>query len=143
MGALGFTSSMGLFFKLIRPLLGFFILKFDRMTAPRPPFRTPEEQRKLDAATAHLTLYQLEACPFCVKVRREILRRGLHVRMKDIKRDPVAAEELLAGGKIDQGPCLRIDSKAGSHWMYESSEIISYLGKEYPLQGTNAETAKA
>ena len=124
---------MGIFFKIVRPILGFFILMIDRLTAPRPPFRTPEEQRALDASSANLTLYHLNACPFCVKVRREILRRGLLVKMKEINQVPGAAEELVVGGKLDQTPCLRIDSKTGDRWMYESSEIVEYLGREFPL----------
>lgn len=104
----------------------------DRLTAPRPPFRTPEAQRELDARTSGLTLYQLEACPFCVKVRREMLRLGLNVRMRDIRRDEKAAAELIAGGKLDQAPCLRIESSSGVQWMYESSVINEYLAKNFP-----------
>lgn len=115
----------------IRAVLGFFILLGHRLTAPKSPERLPEAQEKLNEATSGLTLYHLEACPFCVKVRRQILRQGLVIRMKEIKKDPQAARELIEGGKLDQAPCLRIDSAAGTQWMYESSVINSYLVNNY------------
>lgn len=118
---------------VIRGVLGFIILGVDRLTAPRPPFRTPEEQRSLDTHTSGLTLYHLEACPFCVKVRREILRRGLNIRSREIRQDEGAGEELITGGKIDQVPCLRIGSAEGVQWMYESSVINEYLAKNFPI----------
>jgi len=113
--------------KIVRSVIGSLILMLDRLTAPKPPVRTPEEQKKLDEATAGWTLYHLLACPFCVKVRRQILRQGLTIRMRDIARDEGASAELLAGGKIDQVPCLRIDRKDGTEWMYESDAINAFL----------------
>jgi len=117
--------------KGIRAFLGFFILWGDRLTAPRPPTRSAEAQRKLDAQTAGLTLYQLEACPFCVKVRRQMIRQGLMIQMKEIRKDPQANRELIEGGKQDQVPCLRIDASAGTQWLYESSAINEYLVKNF------------
>jgi glutaredoxin len=118
--------------KLIRAALKPLVLAYDRLTAPKPPKRGSEEQAKLDQATERLTLYQLVACPFCVKVR-QLLRQGLTVKMKDIRADEAAHAELMAGGKLDQVPCLRIESETGTQWMYESTAINSYLEKEFPL----------
>lgn len=122
---------MGYILKGIRAFLGFFILLGDRLTAPRPPARSAEAQRSLDAKTSGLTLYHLEACPFCVKVRRQMLRQGLMIRMKEIRKDSQASRELIEGGKQDQVPCLRIDSASGAQWMYESTAINEYLVKNF------------
>jgi glutaredoxin len=83
---------------------------------------------KIEQETKDWRLYQLVACPFCVKVRRELVRLGLDLRVFDIK-DPKFHAELMAGGKIDQVPCLMIPSSTGGEvkWIYESDEIISFL----------------
>ncbi len=128
---------MGLILKGIRSGLGFIILTLDRLTAPRPPVRTPEEQRTLDGRTASLALYELNACPFCVKVRREVLRRGLMIKKFDVGVDSQAAKVLLEGGKQDQVPCLRISGKNGDEWLYESSAINEYLAKNFPIPSAN------
>jgi hypothetical protein len=48
--------------------------------------------------------------------------------MKEINADPLFQEELMAGGKIDQVPCLRYrDSMGAEKWMYESSDINAFL----------------
>ncbi len=117
--------------KLVRTLLKPVILGLDRLTAPNPPKRDPIVQKALDARTANLTLYHLQACPFCVKVRRQIRRQGLNIRMKEIAEDRAAWDELMAGGKLDQAPCLRIDEGGKSTWMYESSDINAYLEKTF------------
>lgn len=112
---------------LIRKVLGFIILLLDRLTSPTPVVRDAVTQKMLDEKTARFTLYHLEACPFCVKVRRQIRRLNLKITMKEIARDPAAGVELIAGGKLDQAPCLRIDSAAGTQWMYESTVINLFL----------------
>jgi len=79
-----------------------------------------------------LTLYQLEACPFCVKVRREMKRLSIQMPIRDVGKDPGAQQELMAGGKIDQVPCLKIEApNSPVQWMYESSDINAYLQKRF------------
>jgi glutaredoxin len=118
--------------QIIRAVLGFLILTWDRLTPPKPMVREPGRQKAVEAETAAFTLYQLEACPFCVKVRREIRRLNLPIPMKDIGKDPEASRELLAGGKLDQVPCLRITPPAGEvQWMYESSAINAFLRERF------------
>nr|WP_239017376.1 glutaredoxin [Seongchinamella sediminis] len=51
----------------------------------------------VDQQTAGLALYQYEACPFCVKVRRAMKRNGLNIETRDVKRSDSAREELQAG----------------------------------------------
>lgn len=119
---------MKLVLKLIRAVLGAAILFLDRLFRPRPLERAPELQKKIDAETAKLSIYQFVSCPFCVKVRRAARRLGLNIRYRDVNTDPAAEKELLAGGGEYQVPCLRIEKEDGSvQWMYESSDIIRYL----------------
>jgi hypothetical protein len=115
--------------KLIRSVLGFLILMLDRIFTPKVEVkRAPETQQALDQRLSGWTLYHLEACPFCVKVRREMKRLAVSIPMKEINDDPRFQEELMAGGKIDQVPCLRYqDSTGAEKWMYESSDINAFL----------------
>lgn len=117
--------------KLVRAIVGAFILGVDRLTAPKAPNRDSKTQTELDQRTRNLTLYHLEACPFCVKVRRQIRRQGLRIAMKDIRRDVGADAELVAGGKLDQVPCLRIERDGATEWLYESAAINRYLQTQF------------
>ncbi len=118
--------------KLIRLVLGAIILFFDRVFTPTSMSRTPEAQAQADLRVKSLVLYQLNACPFCVKVRRELKRLGISVALKDIGKDPQAHQELMAGGKEDQAPCLKITKPDQSvQWLYESTDIVNYLRAEF------------
>jgi hypothetical protein len=65
-----------------------------------------------------------------VKVRRQMKRRAVNIPMKEINEAPSNYQELMAGGKIDQVPCLRYRDDAGAvHWMYESDDINAFLAK--------------
>jgi glutaredoxin len=123
--------------RIIRAILGFFILTWDRLTSPEPIPRDPARAKAIADETATWTFYHLEACPFCVKVRREIRRLNLPIRMKDIGREADAARELVEFGKLDQVPCLRIDAASGkpgdARWMYESSAINGFLRGRFPV----------
>lgn len=114
--------------KIIRVILGAIILFLDWITTPRGIKRTPELQKQIDDKTAKLALYHFKACPFCVKVRREMKRKSLNIAMYDVKRDELRRQELLDGGGRVKVPCLRIENEAGDvQWMYESSDIVDYL----------------
>lgn len=117
--------------KAVRRLLGRLILFIDRLTLPKPPKHTPERQAELDAATAHLALYQYRACPFCVKVRRAIRRLGLNIELRDALNDPEHRHALEREGGKAQVPCLRIDEGDKTTWLYESSDIIAWLEKRF------------
>ncbi len=74
------------------------------------------------------TLYHFTTCPFCIKVRAFLWRKGLRIASKNIHSDEAIRQELIAGGGKQQVPCLRIEDEAGQvRWMYESSEIIAYF----------------
>ena len=117
--------------KIIRLVLGKIILAWDSIFSPTSMTRDPVKQAEVDKETASMTLYQLVACPFCVKVRRQIKRLGLKIALKDID-DPVVHLELMTGGKQDQVPCLHIQDASGIvTWMYESSDINEYLVQRF------------
>ncbi len=117
---------------LIRFILGKLILFFNWLFSPRSTRRDSDAQAAIDAQTASLVLYQYEACPFCVKVRRAMKRHALNIETRDVKRSDAAREELLAGGGNLKVPCLRIeDADQGYQWMYESSDIVHYLESRF------------
>ncbi len=112
---------------VIRWVLGRLILLFDWVFTPRGVKRSAEDQRIIDQQTASLALYQYQACPFCVKVRRAMKRNSLNIETRDAKRNELYKNELLEkGGKL-KVPCLKIQENGEERWMYESSDIISYL----------------
>lgn len=112
---------------VVRWILGRLILTLNWLFTPRGIKRSVEDQSAVDAKTANLSLYQYEACPFCVKVRRAMKRNSLKVEIRDAKRNETYKSELLEkGGKL-KVPCLRIEENGEARWMYESSEIINFL----------------
>ncbi|WP_206483519.1 glutaredoxin [Thalassotalea sp. G2M2-11] len=113
---------------ILRWIIGRIILFFDFIFSPRRPKRAQEEQQQVDASTAHLSLYQLPACPFCVKVRRTMKRGGLNIELKNINKDQTLRQELIEQGGKRTVPCLKIvDEQAQVTWLYESSQINQYL----------------
>ena len=112
---------------LIRFILGKIILFLNAIFTPKSLERSPVDQARVDQETKSMEIYQLEACPFCVKVRREVKRLGLNITYKDVK-ETANQEELMRGGKEDQVPCLKqTDANGMVTWMYESSAIIEFL----------------
>lgn len=123
---------------LVREGLGRVIVFVDFITRPKPIERDPETQKAVDAAAADLSLYQFYACPFCIKVRRNLRRLNLPVALRDAQAPGEHRDALLAeGGKL-QVPCLRIDEGGETRWVYESNAIISYLESRF---GEAAEVA--
>ena len=117
--------------KIIRIVLGKIILLLNFIFTPRGVKRSEEAQQAANEKANDLTLYQFEACPFCVKVRREMKRQSVNVALKDAKHDEVAREELMAGGGRVKVPCLKITQQDNETWMYESKEFVGYLQKEF------------
>jgi len=120
--------------QFIRWFLGRLILGIDFISRPTPIIREKEQQDKLDALTAKMSLYQFEACPFCVKVRRELRRHSLNIELRDAKNNAVFKAELTSEGGKHKVPCLRIeDNDNNIRWLYESNEIKSFLQTEFNL----------
>ena len=114
-------------FTLTRKFIGHIILAADKITSPSAPKRSPQEQDAVDEKTNNLMLYEMLACPFCVKVRREIKRLGLNIQKRDVKRNQEDMADLLNGGGKFQVPCLRIETDQQTSWLYESDDIVNYL----------------
>ena len=117
--------------QIIRWVLGRLILLFDWIFTPKSIKRDAELQAKIDQQTAGLSLYQYPACPFCVKVRRAMKRNSLNIKTVNAKTCEDSKKELESGGGKLKVPCLRIENNKGEvNWMYESSDIITYLENE-------------
>ena len=118
----------------IRWFLGKCILFINAVTLPKPILRSVPDQDKVDKKTQHYTLYQFEACPFCVKVRRFIRKNSLKIELKDAKNNKTYKSELVNNGGKHKVPCLKIEKiNAKTMWLYESDAIIQFLAKETEL----------
>ena len=118
----------------IRWFLGKLILFINAITLPKPILRDKAVQDKVDKKTQGFSLYQFEACPFCVKVRRFIRKNSLKIELKDAKNNMVNKSELVNNGGKHKVPCLKIEEiNAKTTWLYESDAIIKFLAKETEL----------
>ena len=115
---------------IIRWVLGRIILLLNFVFSPKSPKRELGVQNEIDAETQTLSLYQLPGCPFCVKVRRDIKRKGLKIELRNINGKNEYRDELIREGGNRKVPCLKIAGDNGQfEWLYESNDIISYLHK--------------
>ena len=104
------------------------MLLWESLTRPKGVIRPDAQQAEVDRACQALTLYQFRTCPFCIKVRQEIRRLSLNIKLLDAQHDGHIRNELLSGGGEIKVPCLRITEDSGSaQWLYESGKIIEYL----------------
>jgi glutaredoxin len=120
------------FFRTLRLVLTPFMLLSEKLSTPESVTRSAEEQARADEASKNLALYQFKACPFCIKVRKEIARLGLNIETRDAQHDPEHRAALEAGGGHIKVPCLRIHQEDGSaRWLYESDEIKAWLQERF------------
>ncbi|BEH15282.1 glutaredoxin family protein [Marinobacter shengliensis] len=120
------------FFRLLRLALTPFMLLSEKLSTPKAIIRSPEQQAEIDKATENLALYQFRACPFCIKVRKEIARLGLNIELRDAQHDPAHREDLVKGGGTVKVPCLLITNDQGEkQWMYESGDINTWLNRQF------------
>ncbi|WP_445769149.1 glutathione S-transferase N-terminal domain-containing protein [Rheinheimera sp.] len=129
-----------LFFRLVRLILTPVMLLAEKLTTPKALVRTAAEQAAVDAACSQLALYQFSACPFCIKVRKQMARLGLNIVRRDAQHNQQHRNELeTAGGKI-KVPCLRIETAPGEvQWLYESADIIAYLQQRFEHSSATAQ----
>lgn len=121
--------------KFVRWLLGRIVLTVNFLTRPTAVERSPEAQAAIDGETAKMALYQFDACPFCVKVRRQMTKYALNIELRDAKNNPDIKAELLREGGSPKVPCLRIQKDDGSvQWLYESNDIIAFLKNKFSLE---------
>ena len=117
--------------KALRVGLGQLVILINFLTRPARKKRSPDAQAAVEASAKDLTLYQFQACPFCVKTRRTLRRLNVPVALRDAKNNEIDRQTLLTeGGKI-KVPCLRIEEGDKTVWMYESKVIIDYLNKRF------------
>jgi glutaredoxin len=113
--------------RIVRKAIGAIILGIDKITSPSTPSRSVQQQTIIDQKTSGLKIYEMFACPFCIKVRREIKRLGLNIPRADVKKQTSDMKTLVDQGGKFQVPCLRIEHEHQVTWLYESDEIIKYL----------------
>tara|TARA_R110002126_G_scaffold8953_14_gene41184 strand:- start:2447 stop:2845 length:399 start_codon:yes stop_codon:yes gene_type:complete len=125
-------SIIRLFFRLLRLILTPFMLLAEWISTPKAIYRDSAQQAAVDNACQQLALYQFTACPFCIKVRKEIARLGLNIEKRNAQHNQQHRNELaVAGGKI-KVPCLRIAADGQpTQWLYESADIIDYLQQRF------------
>ncbi|OAN88025.1 glutaredoxin [Marinobacter sp. EhC06] len=120
------------FFRTLRLVLTPFMLLSEKLSTPESVTRSADEQARADEASKDLALYQFKACPFCIKVRKEIARLGLNIETRDAQHDPEHRAALEAGGGRIKVPCLKIHQEDGSErWLYESDEIKAWLQERF------------
>ncbi|RUO26041.1 glutaredoxin [Aliidiomarina minuta] len=123
------------FFRTLRLILTPVMLISEKLTTPKPIQRATQAQAAIDKACEDLALYQFRACPFCIKVRKEMSRLALPIEIRDAQLDPEHKADLIAGGGRGKVPCLRIGKEdPQATWMYESDDIIQWLQKEFPAE---------
>lgn len=120
------------FFRTLRLILTPFMLISEKLSTPKSIARPPEEQARVDQACKNLALYQFSACPFCIKVRKEMARLGLNIETRDAQHDENHRAALEAGGGRIKVPCLLIHEDNGeARWLYESDSIRSWLQQRF------------
>lgn len=112
--------------KFLRWVIGRIILLFNFIFSPKSIKHSPEVQNNINANSKDLALYQLNACPFCVKVRRAAKRLNIPLETIDIK-DQQNLDRLVSEGGKRTVPCLLINEKETDTWLYESKDIVAYL----------------
>jgi len=122
-------------FRLVRLILTPFMLLAEWLTTPKAIHRSEAQQTQVDNACKQLALYQFKACPFCIKVRKEMARLGLNIEKRDAQHNAGFRNELQQqGGKVTV-PCLQITPDNGEtgqvQWLYESKDIIAYLQQRF------------
>lgn len=124
---------MKYFFKLLRLVLGPFLLLKEQLTKPRGVVRCATDQAQVNDACRQLALYQFKTCPFCIKVRQEMRRLSLPVELRDAQHSAENRQTLLAQGGKSKVPCLQITDDGNARWLYGSREIIEYLQQRFAL----------
>ncbi|SEA50474.1 glutaredoxin family protein [Alkalimonas amylolytica] len=121
-----------LFFRSIRLIVTPFLLLTEKLSTPTPIKRDPSAQLEVDQACQQLVMYQFLACPFCIKVRKEIARLNLNIEKRDAQHNAAHRAELEAGGGRVKVPCLRIENEHKEvRWLYESNDIMAYLQQQF------------
>ena len=119
---------MKYFFKLVRLILGPFLLLKEQLTKPKGVVRNADDQARVDAECQQLALYQFNTCPFCIKVRQEMRRLSLKIEHLDAQQEGANRDDLMRASGKAKVPCLKItDATGNSQWLHDSGAIVTYL----------------
>jgi len=116
--------------KALRNGVGMIIVLISWLTNPKPVKRSDSSQTHAQMNANGLALYQLYACPFCVKTRRAIHRLNILIEIRDIKHPQHRLALDQQGGRV-KVPCLRIEDGDSVKWLYESTDIVSFLDNRF------------
>jgi glutaredoxin len=104
---------MRIVFKVVRIVLTPVMLMSEKLTTPKGIKRSGAAQADVNVACQQLALFQFTACPFCIKVRKEMARLNLPISKMDAQNDTQNRAELASGGGKIKVPCLRINHSNG------------------------------
>jgi len=94
-------------------------------SSPQPP--SVRERRRPD----DLSLYVLEGCGYCERVRDAARDLGLELEERDIREEPAHRAALVEARGRKTVPVLRIAGTSGDAWMGESRDIVAYLYERF------------
>lgn len=97
----------------------------------KAPIRTQEQQIQVKLKAENILLYYKNTCPFCLIVKSKIKKLAINIELKNIIKNEQAYNELVKGGGKPTVPCLKIEGKEKTTWLYESSDITAYLEAEF------------
>jgi glutathione S-transferase len=83
----------------------------------------------VDEGLEALVLYNMEASPYCRKVRETLCELNLEYRVRNVAKRSRRRPELVAEGGQMMVPYL-LDPNTGTA-LYESEDIVAYLEKTY------------
>ncbi|VAW78424.1 Glutaredoxin [hydrothermal vent metagenome] len=127
-----------MFFRLVRAIIGPFLLLWEWISTPKGMQRPDAEQQRVDEITRNLVLYQFRTCPFCIKTRQALRRLSLNIELRDAQHDPHDRQALLEGGGKIKVPCLKMTGDEGQvTWLYESDQIITWLNQRFGQEITD------
>ncbi|WP_086930300.1 glutaredoxin family protein [Agarilytica rhodophyticola] len=76
----------------------------------------------------HITFYYRRECPFCVYVKRFLLKNDITVNERNISSDRSALKKLVKEGGKQQVPAITIEHENGKvEWLYESQDIVDRI----------------
>ena len=78
-----------------------------------------------------MQLYFSRHCPSAVAVRRHCQKLGLRIVEKDVDRVDCFRNELINGGGASLVPCMRVEAKENTQWLYGEEAIISYVDSRF------------
>ncbi len=89
------------------------------------------ENKPVNHVDESYQLFKTDLCGFCYRVRAFLEQHGIDIPLRDVNRDAAAFRELLESTRRTTVPCLRIQRGDDVEWMFESMDIMQYLGERH------------